>query len=229
MFDDEAAFLRAICENPEDDTLRLVFADWLDEQGGEVDAAWANGIREQVRCGSGGTDFEFPAPPDLSEPSHGSKKLKERLGIPPELHVNGWERGFPTLLGGHFTSIAQEWPRIAILAPWRTLRLSWTDDNSTASFVMWPWIARLKSLEFLNGDHTEATLLILARCAALRGLENLTVVNIYFTDEGTRTLLDSQHLTNLRQLRLYRRWDCPDPSPPILERLRTRFGRDVLG
>jgi len=28
---EEAAFIRAICEQPADDTLRLVFADWLDE------------------------------------------------------------------------------------------------------------------------------------------------------------------------------------------------------
>ena len=28
-----AAFMRAICENPDDDTARLVFADWLTEHG----------------------------------------------------------------------------------------------------------------------------------------------------------------------------------------------------
>ena len=27
------ALLRAVCENPDDDTPRLVFADWLDENG----------------------------------------------------------------------------------------------------------------------------------------------------------------------------------------------------
>jgi uncharacterized protein (TIGR02996 family) len=31
--DERRAFLLAICERPEDDTARLVFADWLDEQG----------------------------------------------------------------------------------------------------------------------------------------------------------------------------------------------------
>lgn len=30
---DEQAFLQAMQENPEDNTLRLVFADWLEERG----------------------------------------------------------------------------------------------------------------------------------------------------------------------------------------------------
>jgi uncharacterized protein (TIGR02996 family) len=30
---ERAAFIRAICEQPDDDTVRLVFADWLDENG----------------------------------------------------------------------------------------------------------------------------------------------------------------------------------------------------
>src|SRR5690242_1443256 len=33
MTPDEEAFLRAICENPDDDLPRLVYADWLDERG----------------------------------------------------------------------------------------------------------------------------------------------------------------------------------------------------
>jgi len=39
-------FLRAICTDPEDDTVRLVFADWLDENG---DPERAEFIRLQVR------------------------------------------------------------------------------------------------------------------------------------------------------------------------------------
>jgi uncharacterized protein (TIGR02996 family) len=30
---DEAGFLRAICDNPEDEVARLAYADWLDERG----------------------------------------------------------------------------------------------------------------------------------------------------------------------------------------------------
>lgn len=41
------AFLRAICTNPDDDTPRLVFADWLQENGDEARAEF---IRVQVEA-----------------------------------------------------------------------------------------------------------------------------------------------------------------------------------
>ncbi len=46
---DEAAFLRAAQAQPDDDTLRLVYADWLEEQGGEKFATQAAFVRLQVR------------------------------------------------------------------------------------------------------------------------------------------------------------------------------------
>jgi uncharacterized protein (TIGR02996 family) len=49
MTDDELAFLRAAADSPEDDTLRLAYADWLEEHGGEVLVALAAFVRLQVR------------------------------------------------------------------------------------------------------------------------------------------------------------------------------------
>jgi uncharacterized protein (TIGR02996 family) len=46
---DEQAFMSAIVAEPDDDTRRLVFADWLDERGSEEDRARAALIRAQ--CG----------------------------------------------------------------------------------------------------------------------------------------------------------------------------------
>lgn len=40
MTADELAFLTAICANPADDTARLVYADWLQENGREPLARW---------------------------------------------------------------------------------------------------------------------------------------------------------------------------------------------
>lgn len=42
------ALLRAVCEAPHDDALRLIFADWLDEHGGEARAEF---IRVQCELG----------------------------------------------------------------------------------------------------------------------------------------------------------------------------------
>jgi uncharacterized protein (TIGR02996 family) len=46
--DDRDAFLAAIIENPDDDALRLVYADWLEERGTDSDVARARLIRLQV-------------------------------------------------------------------------------------------------------------------------------------------------------------------------------------
>lgn len=54
MSDDRDCFMRRICEQPDDDTVRLVFADWLEEHGEGARAAF---IRWQC-CGR----FTHPYP-----------------------------------------------------------------------------------------------------------------------------------------------------------------------
>jgi uncharacterized protein (TIGR02996 family) len=46
-------FLRKLLENPADDTVRLVYADWLDETGGEGSARKARFLRLTVRSPDG--------------------------------------------------------------------------------------------------------------------------------------------------------------------------------
>lgn len=48
MTDTEAALLRAVCEAPDDDLPRLVYADWLDENGQGERAEW---IRSEISHG----------------------------------------------------------------------------------------------------------------------------------------------------------------------------------
>jgi uncharacterized protein (TIGR02996 family) len=56
----DEAFLQAILDSPDDDTPRLVYADWLDEHG---DSARAELIR--VQCRLTGITLDDPALPDL--------------------------------------------------------------------------------------------------------------------------------------------------------------------
>jgi uncharacterized protein (TIGR02996 family) len=48
MTDDELAFIRAAAAQPDDDTCRLVYADWLEERGGVKFCAQAAFVRLQV-------------------------------------------------------------------------------------------------------------------------------------------------------------------------------------
>jgi uncharacterized protein (TIGR02996 family) len=50
---DAEALLAAVCADPDDDTPRLVYADWLEEHGDERWRARAAFIREQVRVAAG--------------------------------------------------------------------------------------------------------------------------------------------------------------------------------
>jgi uncharacterized protein (TIGR02996 family) len=69
---EETAFLRAIQERPDDDTTRLVYADWLEEHGGEAGLAKAKFIR---------TDCELAGLPDQDERREGLQaRLRQLAG-----------------------------------------------------------------------------------------------------------------------------------------------------
>jgi uncharacterized protein (TIGR02996 family) len=61
-----AAFLRAVCAAPADDTPRLVFADWLDEYGEGGRAEFVRAQCESVRLLASG----YPCFHDLTMPDH---------------------------------------------------------------------------------------------------------------------------------------------------------------
>jgi uncharacterized protein (TIGR02996 family) len=50
---DRDALMRAILDQPADDTPRLAFADWLEEHGGTAGAARAEFIRLQIALAGG--------------------------------------------------------------------------------------------------------------------------------------------------------------------------------
>jgi uncharacterized protein (TIGR02996 family) len=78
---DEQSFLAAICSQPADDTVRLVYADWLDERGQAGDRERAEFIRVQCELAR-----LSPAPPVLQpqqidfEPEHGFLDHDRREG-----------------------------------------------------------------------------------------------------------------------------------------------------
>src|SRR5689334_11806572 len=74
------AFLQAICDNPDDDAPRLVYADWLEERG---DAARAEFIRVQCRMAH--------LPPD--DPHQ--RGLRDRVQELLRAHGDAWREELP--------------------------------------------------------------------------------------------------------------------------------------
>lgn len=76
--DDRRALMAAIIANPEEDTPRLMFADWLDEHGGEHDRARAAFIRLQVEAAR------------LPERDKRRKKLEASAWVLADGHHEAW-------------------------------------------------------------------------------------------------------------------------------------------
>jgi uncharacterized protein (TIGR02996 family) len=90
-----ACFLRDICEHPDDDTPRLVYADWLEDHAGEPDRA--EFIRLQIRLAN--LTDDDPARPELV--------ARERVLL--QTHGREWVDALPRLVGASWTE-AFVWP-----------------------------------------------------------------------------------------------------------------------
>lgn len=226
--DDEEALLRAICEQPED-TPRLVFADFLQEQGGAVNVAWALGIRAQVAVARGTTDGATLRRARVLDTPFARDKVRERLGVPPSLYVAKWECGFPAAVVDDWLAVAGAWPRLADRVPVRKLHISELSAAHAAEFVTWPGLSCLRDLGFaLPTDDAGPVLPVLAGCASLAGLERLRVSDSPLTEADAVAVLDSPHLAGLRFDLFDFRWE-PDTLPPELAtRLVARFGPGVI-
>jgi uncharacterized protein (TIGR02996 family) len=79
----EASLLHAICENPDDDTPRLVYSDWLEEHGGPEGLARAEFIRLQIELAR------------LPPYDPGRLDLQERSAVYEDLYGKSWHPEVP--------------------------------------------------------------------------------------------------------------------------------------
>jgi uncharacterized protein (TIGR02996 family) len=230
MTDTEAALLRAICEQPDEDTPRLVFADWLTEHGGPLNAAWARGIRAQIWRARGNAEASLAQRSNLFASSYGLAKLHEHLGLRPDV-VGDWERGFPTSAGAPFVTLRKLWPGLAYRFPIRKLSAREVWNESLAEFLAWPALPLLRELGFsaqYARPRPAHVLPLLTGCAALKGLVTLRVNGARITDAAVTALLDSPHLAGLKTCELRYGYDTGELSPAVRDRFRARFGPDAV-
>ncbi|MCI0702719.1 MAG: TIGR02996 domain-containing protein [Planctomycetia bacterium] len=191
-------FLQALLAEPEDDTLRLAMADWLDENDQPGRAEF---IRVQIELARGVADRERRCALELRQRdlliAHEdewvaplAKVLERRKG-----QWGGWvfRRGFVEYFHLPATVINKHGARLARLAPVRELFLRPANAQSLASLChRHPWMARVT---------------------------HLYADEVILRDWLAEQLLTSSHLTSLSVLRL----GSDELAPPVRKRFRARF------
>jgi uncharacterized protein (TIGR02996 family) len=204
----EEAFLRAVCENPDDDAVRLIFADWLEEHGQPERAEF---IRLQVELA------QLPEWDRRWEEYHTHQselevreyarlpQLPQRLSWDPLSFRRGFAEGIQ-LMG--VASFLQHAETVFAAGPVRHLKLDLALNlaGDLTALADSPWLARLRSLEMHCGRLDEMEVRRLCNsphAGALRSLAFRSAPGFRpagITGAGVRGLLTSptfQRLTTL--------------------------------
>jgi uncharacterized protein (TIGR02996 family) len=197
---DGPAFFRAIEADPEDDTPRLVYADWLDEHATcESDRARAELVR--VQCA------RAREPSAERRPALGTREqqLLDEHGPawarswPVHLHYPTYRRGFldPVYVGTNFPRCAE---RLAEVMPLLNLRL-FKARVVMKSIAACPQLALVRRLTMTHNVLRNADLTALAPSPHLGSLQYLDLSSNQIGIRGA-TDLSSAKLPALRHLRL---------------------------
>jgi carbon storage regulator CsrA len=222
---EELAFLQAVLETPDDEGIRLIFADWLEEQ----DDPRGEFIR--VQCRLAGLDVTGKERQALQAREYDlwvAHAQTWRAYLPPVLRSAPFERGFVEsvhLSLGGFLAHARD---IFAAAPIRRLHASrkewYQDSSSLAALAASAFLANLAELELGGMGLADRNVVHLASSPHAASLLSLGLRDNSIGDEAASALAASPHLANLRQLDV----TFNRIGQAGAEALRARFGERVL-
>jgi uncharacterized protein (TIGR02996 family) len=195
----QGAFLQAIREEPADDAVRLIYADWLDERG-EGDRA--DFIRVQVTLAN--VPEDHPRRPELEqlELQLLSRHRDAWLGPLRSLaYVWKFVRGFPEEATLDARSFLEQAPLLFRSAPLRLVRLV-KAGGLIEAVANCPDLCHLEALHLTGNGIGNNGVVWLAFSPHLRGLAALRLGRNYVGDAGVRVLAESTYLTGLTTLNL---------------------------
>jgi uncharacterized protein (TIGR02996 family) len=195
------AFLRDLFEHPDDDLPRLIFADWLDDDG---QADRAEFIRAQVRLArlQAYADDEVRALQARCDELL-ARHDEEWAGPVVSDVANGWqfERGFLTGLTIEARALAANVHELFAVGPLRRLKL--LDAGEHLGEVVWlPSMAQIVSLDLCSCRIGDAGMELLAMSRFLSSLSDLCLRRNDIGPDGARALAGSSTLRHLRRLDL---------------------------
>jgi uncharacterized protein (TIGR02996 family) len=169
-----AAFWKSICAQPDDDTPRLVYADWLDEQGDPASAAKAEFIRAQVELAR------------IEPWTERAIELKIREQVLLQDHHEVWldrlpkwirrtpvtfRRGMPYGIYCRAREYIRNAGGLAKNTPIQEMRFSTFDVDDAAKLATVPHLSRMRELQPIDGSWaTWGTMLASPHLTGLREL-----------------------------------------------------------
>jgi uncharacterized protein (TIGR02996 family) len=221
------AFLQDIREHPDDDTPRLVYADWLDDHG---DPRRAEFIRLQCRLAALGEDSR--ASPELLDREWELFAVYQPLWQPDKRLTDcTFRRGFLARASVTAAVLLESGEELFETFPLEELQIREVGSH-LKDIARRPWLARLSGLDLSRNALTVAAL---ARSPHLATLRHLSLTGAQIGLEGVKVLLNSPHFQGLHSLDLCAnnlglkesRWLAGAPVPARLRHLGlglTNFG-----
>jgi uncharacterized protein (TIGR02996 family) len=201
---EQAGLLRAICEQPDDDAPRLVYADWLDDHG---QPEQANYIRTQIALAQ--------VPEHDALHIRRSRHWRDRNAAPdaappqPPLPAGlrwpsfAYRRGFPWKIEAlNLGVLLREAPRLLELAPIQALDIDARNHPDLAPLAASPWLQRIVRLEFVLGAFDAKAIQKLIASPHLGRLTELVFAFGAIRSDGLRALLTAPLAGRLRVLGL---------------------------
>jgi uncharacterized protein (TIGR02996 family) len=224
---DEAALLAAILAHPDEDTPRLMYADWLDEHGQPERAEFI-----RIQCDPTADEAAENRAAELEE----RNRAKWLAGLP-QFPRAVWEfrRGFPEYLDSPGLLFLDHYDAFARV-PWlRFLFLHHVANLDVRDFLNRPWKPQWAELELMDdalsaafvysGYDSTPIIEAVARCPQVSQLRTLGLFSFDITERGVAALVSSPHIDSLRYLHI-----DGDRNDPRFASLRERFGdRLVIG
>ncbi len=219
----EAALLAAIVADPDDDTARLVYADFLQEHGDESQVARAQFIRAQVelarpaQTGEGTRRRGLLSTAKRLHKQHGTAwaaPVFDALGTENdkyarEIEYDDWDRGFRDwVVFDNLAAFRERAPAVLALTPITGMSLRKFNNADVRKLVAEPALRTVKRLGF-SGSSTpnrnigDDTATVLAASPHLERLEELNLIQNRITTEGIRALANAPGLSRLKALGLY--------------------------
>ncbi|MFO0824094.1 MAG: TIGR02996 domain-containing protein [Gemmataceae bacterium] len=204
---DEEALLAAIIANPDEDTPRLVYADWLDENGQPERAEF---IRLQIRSAN------LPDSPEGLIVKQRVMRLCDKYGVTwlEQLGLvrneGRWVRGFVehvTVTPEHLVSFLERLFRVTPVSSLEVLP-GFVHGGPTALPVLfelaeWPQLSRIRSLRLFRLPIGDQGIRALVESPFISNLQALDLSRSILGDEGVTIIANSPHLKSLRSLCLF--------------------------